>query len=153
MTETLEQKAARAEAKAAAERRRAEQAALDELEVYERRLDEWDRKVLDAFDEEMLREGARAAYRAFEQAVADNEIFQHWIAYRAAVEVHVNRATEAANIAERLGSPKRIPIPGWGAESLVGALEQAISKAAGAAVADDMDARAEARERYAGEVT
>ncbi len=123
---------------AAAEARRQEQ------DARARRLDAYDRDVLDGYDDEALGQQVRDAQRALDRAVADDPLGAAWVALKVAQRRRAHFSTEAAAAAARLGDPRTITTRV--ADSAVfEELGRSVDRVADALHADELDARDDAR--------
>lgn len=142
----LERDAQAAEAKAAIARRRLDEIQQRALVEREQRERDYDRELVESYDRERWRDTESANYRAVGEAVAASEWGQSWVAYKVAYELRRWEANEAANAAGRLGisGPH---VPAHREMGLLTAVEDGMTKAVGAAVADEIDKREAERER------
>jgi hypothetical protein len=101
-------------------------------------------------DARRAEEKAAKARRAFERAVTDGKgVFAAWLDYRTAAQRRYWFATEARQIADRLGTGQSIPLPSPVSEDFAEAIKQVVARVSTHIVEDELDEMREAREKFA----
>jgi len=147
MTKTLDQLEAAAQA-AQQRHENAQQAAAEARQRADaeraERLNTYDRRVLDVYDDAALGQQVRDAQQALDQAVAVDPLGAAWVQLKLAQLRRAHMSTDAAGAAARLGDPRTITTRAAGG-ALFEDLGSAVDRAAQSAHADELDARDDAR--------